>query len=85
MNQMYLCFQDTVITPLLQIIAQIYIKQYMYQENVKEKINKNTNFIMNILGYLYYFKYILKGEESICTKTNEKLKFDKFNIIYEHL
>ncbi len=28
---------------------------------------------------------ILKIEENICSKNNEKLTFDKFNIIYENL
>ncbi len=27
----------------------------------------------------------IKIENNICSKNNEKLKFDKFNIIYEHL
>ncbi len=39
----------------------------------------------DFLGYLSYIKYILKVEESICTNNNQRLKFDKFNIIYENL
>ncbi len=34
-----------------------------------------TIFIIDYLGYLYYLKY----------KNNQKLKFDKFNIMYENL
>ncbi len=30
-------------------------------------------------------KHVIKIEENICSTNNEKLKFDKFNIIYENL
>ncbi len=37
---------------------------------------------MRILEIL---KHVLKIEENICSKNNEKFKFDKCNIIYENL
>ncbi len=60
----------------------LYAKQYIYLEKLK---NKNTNFNVDFLGYLSHLKYILKMEESICIKNNQRLKFDKYIIIYENL
>ncbi len=42
----------------------INICYYMYREKIKDK-NKNTNVIIDFLGYLSYLKYILNIEESI--------------------
>ncbi len=60
----------------------LYAKQYINLEKLK---NKNTNFNVDFLGYLSHLKYILKMEESICIKNNQKLKFDMLIIIYENL
>ncbi len=49
----------------------LYAKQYIYLEKLKDK-NK-------------CLKHVLKIEENICSKNNEKLKVDKFNITYENL
>ncbi len=61
----------------------LYDKQYIYLEKLKDK-NKCTSFNVDFLGYLSHLKHVLKIEENICSKNNEKLKFDKFNIIYEN-
>ncbi len=58
----------------------LYSKQYIYLEKLKDK-NKCTSFNVDFLGYLSHLKHVLKIEENICSKNNEKLKFDKFNII----
>ncbi len=60
----------------------LYAKQYIYLEKLQSK-NKNTNFNVDFRAYLSHLKYILKMEESICIKNNQKFKFDKFIIIYE--
>ncbi len=62
----------------------LYAKQYIYLEKLKDK-NKCTSFNVDFLRYLSHLKHVLKIEENICSKNNEKLKFEKFNIIYEHL
>ncbi len=62
----------------------LYDKQYIYLEKLKDK-NKWTSFNVDFLGYLAHLKHVLKIEENICSKNNEKIKFDKFNIIYENL
>ncbi len=82
MNLFYSDFQVIAITPLSQISA-FYILNSIYIFG-KDK-NKCTKFNVDFLGYLSYLKYVLKIEENICSKNNEKLKFDKFNIIYENL
>ncbi len=61
----------------------LYIKQYIYLEKIKDK-NKCKRFNVDFLGYLSLLKHVLKIE-NICSKNNEKLNFDKFNIIYENL
>ncbi len=58
----------------------LYAKQYTYLEKIKDK-NKCTSSNVDFLGYLFHLKHVLKIEENICSKNNEKLKFDKFNII----
>ncbi len=60
-----------------------YTKQYIYLEKLKDK-NKCTSFNVDFLGYLSHLKHVLIIKENICSKNNEKLKFDKFNIIYEN-
>ncbi len=62
----------------------LYAKEYTYLEKLKDK-NKCTSFNVDFLRYLSHLKHVLKIEEHICSKNNEKLKFDKFNIIYENL
>ncbi len=62
----------------------LYAKHYVYLEKLKDK-NKCTSFNVDFLGYLFHLKHVLKIEENIFSKNNEKLKFDKFNIIYENL
>ncbi len=62
----------------------LYAKQYMYLEKLKDKY-KCTIFKVDFPGYLSHLKHVLKIEENICSTNNEKLQFDKFNIIYENL
>ncbi len=62
----------------------LYAKQYIYLKKLKDK-NKCTTFNIDFLGYMSPLKHVFTTEESICSKNNEKLKFDKFNIIYENL
>ncbi len=50
----------------------LYAKQYIYLEKLKDK-NKYTNINVDFLGYLSHFKHVLKIEENICSKNNEKL------------
>ncbi len=62
----------------------LYAKQYIYLEKLKE--NKNQNALnIDFLGYLSNLKYILKIEKSICIHSNQSIKFDKFNFIYDKL
>ncbi len=53
-----------------------------------EKLNDNNNksgFNVDFLGYLCYFKGILKIEQNICFKRNQIVKFDKSKIIFENI
>ncbi len=62
----------------------LYTKQYICLEKLNDK-KKCTSFNVDFLGYLSHLKHVLKIEETISSKNNEKLKFDKFNIIYKNL
>ncbi len=68
----------------VQIYWILYAKQYnIYLGKLKDKI-KCISFNVDFLGYLSHLKHVLIIKENICSKNNEKLKFDKFNIIYEN-
>ncbi len=83
MNLFYSDFQVIAITPLSQITAFYMLNSiYIYLEKLKDK-NKCTSFNVDFLGLTS--KHVLKIEENMCSKNNEKLKFDKFNIIYENV
>ncbi len=84
MNLFYSDFQVIAITPLSQITTFSMLNSIYIWKNLKDK-NKCTSFNVDFLGYLSHLKHILKIEENICSKNNEKPKFDKFNIIYENL
>ncbi len=71
MNLFYSDFQVIAITPLSQITA-FYMLNSIYLEKLKDK-NKCTSFNLDFLGYLSYLKHVLKIEENICSKNNEKL------------
>ncbi len=84
MNLFYSDFQVIVITPLSQITAFYKLNSIYIFRKLKFKY-KCTSFNVDFLGHLSHLKHVLKIEENICSKKNEKLKFDKFNIIYENL
>ncbi len=64
----YLSSLERVIIPNFCILCAKHL------EKLKNK-NKNTNFNVDFLGYLSHLKYILKIEENINIKNNQKLKF----------
>ncbi len=84
MNLFYTDFQVIAITPFSQITAFYMLNSIYIWKKLKDK-NKYTSFNVDFLGYLSHLKHVLKIEENIYSKNNEKLKFDKFNIIYENL
>ncbi len=57
----------------------LYAKQYSNLDKLKNK-NKNTNFKIFVPPQIY-----IKMEQMLCIKNNQKLKFDKFIIIYENM
>ncbi len=62
----------------------LYAKQHTYLEKFKENKNENTINI-DFLRSLSKLKYILKIEKSICIHINQRIKFNKFNFIYDNL
>ncbi len=64
----------------------LHAKQYIHLEKLKNQ-DKNKNVNIDCLGYMFYLKYTLKMEKTICLKNNNKLSLINLllYIMYENL